>query len=374
VHGVYFQTPEVHLRPSGCPKCAKLLRLDNQKAISVKKVAEKILRASHGEVSINEESFSNINSKATFGCKRHGSYKRLVNVAINSEHPCLSCLKEIRENAVIEIKSVDAKIFEKFGNNYSFEVIPGKNLRSTRILLTCAQHGDFSISYSSLARSPGCPACSRDRSQSARTAGLKTKTLETLKLRTDRWISRASLAHNNKYDYGEVVYVDAKTPVAIICPIHGKFDQIPDTHLKSGCRACADQELLGKYSEKYFMDNPEQASKISTLYYIQLSSEDEVFYKVGITTTTIKNRFGMTKAGGVKVEVLQAAKLSLIDAFRTEQLIQQLHGTKFRYRPKLGGKSVRSLRIGPSECFSSQLPLEILSRYFNASPESSPLK
>jgi hypothetical protein len=152
--------------------------------------------------------------------------------------------------------------------------------------------------------------------------------------------------------------------VIIICAIHGQFKQIPDTHLKSGCRLCADEDLLGKHSEKYFTDNPSTATQEATLYYIKLIYEDENFYKVGITTTTVKNRFSMTKSGGVKVDILYSTQLRLIDAFRAEQTIQNSHGAKFRYKPVLGGKSSRDLRIGPTECFSKQLPNKIIKLYF----------
>jgi ribosomal protein S27E len=363
-HGVFFQSPEVHLRPSDCPDCAMQLRLKRERDGSASNVAKRIHDASNGVVSIVEDSFSNFNSKAEFVCKVHGTYKRLVNTAIHSKHPCVKCSTNANSHTDDANGAIALKILHKFGDKYSYEIIVGKNLRSTSITLSCTDHGNFTIAYSSLRRSPGCPICSRQASQSARTAGLIKKNEETQKLRSDLWISRAIKAHGGRFNYGEVNYVDAKTPVTIICPTHGKFQQIPDTHLKSGCRACADEELLGKYSEKYFIDNPEKTSKVATLYYIELSYGDEVFYKVGITTTTVANRFSMTKAGGVKVKVLGTAELTLLDAFRAEQVIQKTHGNQFRYRPLIGGKSPRNLRIGPSECFSNQLTAEMLGKYF----------
>ena len=42
------------------------------------------------------------------------------------------------------------------------------------------------------------------------------------------------------YKYGLVEYVDAKTPVKIICPIHGIFEVSPTNHLAGNkCRKCA---------------------------------------------------------------------------------------------------------------------------------------
>lgn len=55
------------------------------------------------------------------------------------------------------------------------------------------------------------------------------------------FIERAHKIHNNKYDYSKVVYKTLKINVIIICPIHGKFLQQPNSHIsqKAGCRKCS---------------------------------------------------------------------------------------------------------------------------------------
>jgi hypothetical protein len=57
---------------------------------------------------------------------------------------------------------------------------------------------------------------------------------------TEEFISRANEIHNGKYDYSKVDYLNNKTKVCIICPIHGEFWQTPDKHLnrKHGCPLC----------------------------------------------------------------------------------------------------------------------------------------
>lgn len=51
------------------------------------------------------------------------------------------------------------------------------------------------------------------------------------KLTTQEFIERASKIHNNFYDYSKVNYINARTKVIIICPIHGEFEQLPNNHL-----------------------------------------------------------------------------------------------------------------------------------------------
>ena len=46
--------------------------------------------------------------------------------------------------------------------------------------------------------------------------------------------------HGDKYDYSKVKYVNNKTLVEILCPIHGSFFQKPNVHLNGhGCPKCA---------------------------------------------------------------------------------------------------------------------------------------
>jgi len=55
----------------------------------------------------------------------------------------------------------------------------------------------------------------------------------------EEFIRRAKLVHGDKYDYSKVNYVNNRTKVIIICPEHGEFEQVPDSHLRgSGCPIC----------------------------------------------------------------------------------------------------------------------------------------
>ena len=56
--------------------------------------------------------------------------------------------------------------------------------------------------------------------------------------------------HNYKYDYSKVEYVNQKTQVIIICPIHGEFLQKPSLHRKYGCWKCANGKLIDTLSEE----------------------------------------------------------------------------------------------------------------------------
>lgn len=53
--------------------------------------------------------------------------------------------------------------------------------------------------------------------------------------------NKATEIHENKYDYSKVNYINAKTPVIIICKEHGEFIISPNAHIskKQGCPTCS---------------------------------------------------------------------------------------------------------------------------------------
>jgi hypothetical protein len=56
---------------------------------------------------------------------------------------------------------------------------------------------------------------------------------------TEEFIEKAKSIHGNRYDYSLVEYKNNKTKVAIVCPIHGIFYQIAQSHIRGrGCFAC----------------------------------------------------------------------------------------------------------------------------------------
>jgi hypothetical protein len=70
---------------------------------------------------------------------------------------------------------------------------------------------------------------------------------------TSSFIEESKKIHKNKYNYSLVEYINAKSKVKIVCPVHGIFEQTPNKHkLGCGCRYCANNI---KYSTKEFIEN-----------------------------------------------------------------------------------------------------------------------
>jgi len=137
--------------------------------------------------------------------------------------------------------------------------------------------------------------------------------------REKQFIINSKLTHNNKYDYSLVNYINIKTKVQIICPIHGIFEQRPSNHLDhKGCLKCAIDNKMGIYNFTTLHRNPQLANKNSTLYMI----EHQNLYKIGITTQNIFKRF---KKSINIIHLLE--NIPLIKSYNIEQQIL----TKFNH-------------------------------------------
>ena len=108
------------------------------------------------------------------------------------------------------------------GDKYDYSNVEYVN-SNTKIRIICPKHGEFSQLPHSHLFGSGCPECSRIKRTSENT-----------------FIQRAREVHGNKYDYSKVEYINKRTKVCIICPIHGEFWQRPHNHVhgKQGCPEC----------------------------------------------------------------------------------------------------------------------------------------
>lgn len=95
---------------------------------------------------------------------------------------------------------------------------------------------------------------------------------------TKEFIEKAKQKHGDYFDYSETVYVNRRTKVYIICPIHGGFWQFPEQHLKSqyGCPQCS-YEAKSKEKRLGFEDFVIRATNIhGNMYsYVNVDYIDE---------------------------------------------------------------------------------------------------
>lgn len=80
-----------------------------------------------------------------------------------------------------------------------------------------------------------CPACANMNQGKNR------------RLTNEQFVEKAKSIHGNKYDYSNTKYINSRTKIEIICPIHGLFIQKPNAHLNNnGCPKCKESLLEKK--------------------------------------------------------------------------------------------------------------------------------
>lgn len=117
------------------------------------------------------------------------------------------------------------------GDVYSYEKSVYVN-SIRKIEIVCKTHGSFMQSPGKHIGGCGCATCGRNK-LSVLFSGSK-----------DSFVEKANKIHGNKYDYSNSNYRNARSKIAITCPLHGDFLQTVYEHLSGGgCRKCANQKI-----------------------------------------------------------------------------------------------------------------------------------
>lgn len=286
------------------------------------------------------------------------------------------------------------KAFEVHGDRYSYEKTKYVHSK-TKVIITCSIHGDFEQTPCIHMQGGGCRLC-RNADFSNKYSGPKRNSYKSALSQFElvqAFITKAKSIHGNEYDYSNVEYSNSTTPVQIICPIHGEFSQLPISHYKgSKCPKCGSSHEL-KYTTKEFIEiahkvhiekytynkfeylGTREYSTITcpihgdfqqlpevhllgsgcpecacygfkrnlpaTLYYLAIN--DGEAYKIGVTNTSLKIRFGSDMN---KIKVINTWEFCLgTDAYNAEQgILRSLKSFKYEGTPLL--------KVGNTELFN----------------------
>jgi hypothetical protein len=117
---------------------------------------------------------------------------------------------------------------ETHGDRYDYSKVQYVH-KDKKVIIICAEHGEFQQCANSHKRGSGCRLCSLD-----------TRSNDHTRLTTEGFIEQCREIHGDRYDYSRVEYIRGSDRVVIICALHGEFVQIARNHknLKHGCPSC----------------------------------------------------------------------------------------------------------------------------------------
>lgn len=174
------------------------------------------------------------------------------------------------------------------GDRYDYSESDYKNAR-LKLSIRCKVHGPFDqIPFVHL-RGAGCPACGKES---------RTETHRTSK---QKFVAQGVAKYGEKFDYSQVQYVNAWSPVLIGCPAHGQFSQTPAAHLHNttyGCPRCASDDASNRGKGPRA---PRPESRSNTTEFIKravLKHKDQYDYSLVNYTTSKENVTIICKSHG----------------------------------------------------------------------------
>lgn len=216
IHGDFEQKPNLHLNGCGCPKCANNTKHTRESFINKSKQI-------HGnKYDYLKVEYKNNKTNVCIICPEHGEFWQTPSSHLQG-HGCQKCIGTNLSNTTEFIK----KAQQIHNGKYDYSKIDYVN-NKTKVCVICPEHGEFWQEPSEHLRGHGCPKCGYQKN---------TNTIIN-------FIQKARIVHSDKYDYSKVNYVNNRSQIEIICPIHGSFYQIPHVHLEGcGCPKCKSSHM-----------------------------------------------------------------------------------------------------------------------------------
>lgn len=284
--------------------------------------------------------YQSLTSRIIIICPVHGEFTQIAARHLAGDG-CRLCFNErVRLSLQSDTPSFIRKAKAIHGNRYNYNAVMYK-ASGNNVLIGCDIHGIYQQTPNKHLSGQGCPKC-----------GIGNASLARASSSLD-FIERAKEIHRNKYCYNEVMYINRRSLVKIKCLQHGIFEQSPANHLSgNGCIECNGIRTAG-YLYKRWIEL--QANRITRLYIIRCSGNNEVFYKVGITHKAISRRFSGNKTMPYSYTIEHCIESSNADLIW--KLEKQIHDClrPSKYKPAIAF-------VGYTECFSSvsELPANLL--------------
>ena len=262
-------------------------------------------------------------------CFMHGFFKQAPQKHLNGSG-CTKCslIAQGRRRALSNDEFIKkANLVHSLGvYDYSKSLyIKAKN----KVIITCRKHGDFQITPNKHLGGQGCSKC-----------GLESRGKKQTRTQIS-FINEATMQHDGKFDYSKSVYKRSHEKLIIICRDHGEFKQTPASHLQGiGCPKCGFE--LTAWNKSAYTACAEINGK-SCVYLIKCFSDDESFYKIGITSTDLNYRFKKSKMPYSFIVISTKTEGASADWDNEKKLHRNLK--KFRYKPLVSFG-------GETECFS----------------------
>lgn len=303
-------------------------------------------KAIHGDIyNYSKVDYTRSHDKVVVICKIHKDFKITANNHLNGKG-CPKC-GEIRrrKSKTSNTSEFILKAVAIHGDKYLYERTVYTKARE-KLIITCKKHGDFLITANGHLDGRGCIECGKSRAARSRAK------------RLDTFIKQSKAINKDRYSYEKAVYASTHTHIILTCKIHGDFKVEPNSHLRgASCSKCS--YLFNGYTRTDFINRCNNKNKgVGKLYVIKCYRKDEKFYKIGISSTSVRKRFSGRSKMPYSYKLIREVNGSPDFIYNLENnMLRDL--VKYDYEPKIDFK-------GKTECFSDlKAVLKCLDKWLN---------
>lgn len=219
----------------------------------------------------------------------------------------------------LSIEEFKERAIKVHSNFYDYSLVKYKTTND-KVDIICPLHGLYSQIAHAHLRGHRCRKCSSHK---------WTKT-------TGDFLERAKKVHGDLYNYEGTKYMHSQSKLKVKCHIHGEFEVLPYLHLKGvGCPKCY-YNSGSSNKECYCFKNT------STCFYILYFPEYN-FIKIGLTSRSIKKRFGTKKLMPLKYDILFERQGNCPRIWELENKLKEL-GKDYKFSPPVDFE-------GRTECY-----------------------
>ena len=240
-HGEFWQTPAMHLKGNGCPKCAKEKNRNNR--FDTTEVFINKAKMVHGDkYDYSKVEYVDSYTKVCIICPIHGEFWQTPNSHLQGRG-CKKCVNKFDgQNGSHTLESFIEKANTVHGNKYNYSKVRYVDNR-TKVCIVCPEHGEFWQIPQNHLHGAGCRECDNERKRAFK------------KYTTESIIEKFKTVNGDYYDYSKFVYTGIFNKSIVICPKHGIFETTPHDHLKGhGCPMC-NQSSLEKEIKDALIEN-----------------------------------------------------------------------------------------------------------------------
>lgn len=269
--------------------------------------------------------YVNSDTKVSITCSEHGEFYQTPH-SHRKGSGCVKCANQAKKGTISPRLLTQDVVIARFrathGDKYDYSKVAYVDAH-THVTIICPVHGEFRSSASAHWKKTGCMQCSL------------ILAAHRQRHTTNEFIARARAKHGDRYCYSKVVHEDSKLPVTITCPMHGDFQQRPNSHTQGhGCPSCGLDTIKAASGD---------ADAPTSLYLVSITGYWGACLKVGITTTSVRKRMSSWGRYCDDYTILRTYDSTYLECCQLEAMLLSRVDTSTSPVPRRAG--------GSTECF-----------------------